>query len=324
MEASVINLEDIESWEEIPMEEVFDIEVEQNHNFYIATNSSPILVHNSGKSEFIDFIYSKLNVLFGWKIGYYSPESMPLSLHYSRLFAKFVGKKHQKGIVTNAEKETGRDYINDNVFWVAPEMDFKTDEILARFEYLVKAKGCKAFVIDPFNRIEAEASHSENERLYIKKTLGKLISFAKRTDSLLLLIAHPTKLRKDEKGKFPMPSMYDISGSADFWNMVDYGIAVRREQDEQGKFLTFGQVNIAKTKYNETMGSTGLWNFRYNINNGRYVWDDIDTAASPIHDNSNWITKEEYKEPEEKPLPLISIQQAFSSEDTNWEDEFDY
>ena len=276
---------------------------------------------SSGKSEFIDFVYSKLNILYGWKIGYYSPESMPLPLHYSRIFEKYIGKKYQKNVISEAEKNTGDDYINDNVYWVAPDDDFNTEEILARFEYLVKAKGCKAFVIDPFNRIEQGANHSDNERLFIKKTLGKMISFAKRTDSLLLLIAHPTKLRKDEKTKkFPMPTMYDISGSADFWNMVDHGIAVRREQDDEGKFQTYGQINVAKTKYNYTMGETGLWNFRYNINNGRYVFDDINTATSPTFDNSNWITKEQYTPPEpekEKPLPKLNPQDA-------WEDEFEF
>lgn len=269
---------------------------------------------SSGKSEFIDFVYSKLNVLHGWKLGYYSPESMPLPLHYSRIYEKFVGKKYQKGIITEVEKETGDEFINDNVYWVAPDKDFTTDEILARFEYLVKAKGCKAFVIDPFNRIEQEAQHSDNERLFIKKTLGKMISFSKRTDSLLLLIAHPTKLRKMDDGKFPMPTMYDISGSADFWNMVDYGIAVRREQDDESKkFESYGQINVAKTKHNSTMGNTGLFEFRYNINNGRYIHDDKN-IPSVIYDNSNWITKEEYKEPEKKPLPMGTIQDAFQNE----------
>ena len=148
-----------------------------------------------------------------------------------------------------------------------------------------------------------------------------MISLAKRTDRLLLLIAHPTKLKKEKKKKkFPMPTMYDISGSADFWNMVDYGIAVRREQDDEGKFQTYGQINVAKTKYNYTMGETGLWNFRYNINNGRYVFDDINTATSPTFDNSNWITKEQYTPPEpekEKPLPKLNPQDA-------WEDEFEF
>ena len=60
-----------------------------------------------------------------------------------------------------------------------------------------------------------------------------------------------------------------------------------------------------------------VWNFRYNINNGRYVFDDINTATSPTFDNSNWITKEEFKPIEEKPLPKLNPQDA-------WEDSFDY
>ena len=86
MEAPTLNIDDIISVEEIDMPDVWDIEVEENHNFYLATSGAPILVHNCGKSEFIDFVYSRLNILFGWKLGYYSPESMPLPLHLSRVF----------------------------------------------------------------------------------------------------------------------------------------------------------------------------------------------------------------------------------------------
>lgn len=278
----------------------------------------------SGKSEFIDFILSKLNVLHGWKYGYYSPESMPLPLHYSRIFEKFVGKQYKKNKITEIEKEVGDEYINNNVFWVAPEMDFKTDEILSRFEYLIRAKGCKAFVIDPFNRIEQESSHSDNAILYTKKTLGKLISFSKRTDCLMILIAHPRKpAANDGGGKMQIPSMSDISGSSDFWNMTDYGISVGRAKGDDDKLKTFGSVKISKTKYNATMGDTGTWNFHYNINNGRYCQDTMD-EKQPVYDNSNWITKEEHTEPKEV-LPLITPELAFCKPPSdNWEDDFDY
>ena len=66
------------------------------------------------------------------------------------------------------------------------------------------------------------------------------------------------------------------------------------------------------------MESTGLWNFRYNINNGRYAHDNIEEAKPTIYDNSNLITKEYYTAPEtvEKPLPKLNPAEA-------WEDEFD-
>ena len=262
-------------------------------------------IPGSGKSEFLDFVYSRLNILYGWKIGAYVPEAMPLPLHFSRLFPKFTGKEYNKKIITEAEKISGEDYINENVFWVSPEYDFELDEILARFEYLVKSKGCKLFVIDPFNRIEQGANHSDNERLFIKKALVKMTNFAKKTDSLLHLIAHPTKMSKDDKGKFKVPTPYDISGSADFWNMPEYCWSVGRAQDDEGKFLSYGFVVVSKTKVNKTMGTPGIWNYWYNLNNGRYITDNLD-GSERKWDNSNWITKEEFK------IPVASVQEAFS------------
>ena len=263
----------------------------------------------SGKSEFVDFVCARLNTLYGWKVAYYSMENSSPAIHFSRIYSKFVGKKYKKGIITVAEKETGEEYMNDNVFWVQPDYDIDPDSIIQKFTYLVKAKGVKIFVIDPFNRIEQGAGYG-NKMEYIQKTLGKFIQFAKMTDSLVLLVAHPVKLRKEEKtGKFPMATAYDISGSADFFNMPSYVISVRREQDDETlEFLSYGQIAISKAKNNETMGTTGMWNFRYNINNGRYSSDD-DTEV--YFDNSNWITKQEYVEPKIQP---ITPSEAFQTE----------
>lgn len=280
---------------------------------YATVTGSP----TSGKSEFIDFICAKLNIIHDWKVGYYSPESAPLAVHFSKVFSKFAGFKFGKNTSpSEADRYTVQDYIKDNYYWVAPVDDIQLDDILKKFEYLVKAKGVKVFVIDPFNRIETDQDYTHDKLLYIKKTLKKIISFVKRNDALLFLIAHPTKLQKLKDGKYPIATMYDISGSADFFNMTSYGISVRREQDDETlAFLSSGQVSISKAKLNETMGSTGIWDFRYNINNGRYVTDHFNESAD--YDNSNWITKEELKQPEEKPLPKLDLQQAF-------EDEFDY
>ena len=275
---------------------------------YATVTGSP----TSGKSEFIDFICAKLNLLHQWKIGYYSPESAPLAVHFSKVFSKFSGFKFGKKYNhSESDRYAVQDYINENYFWVNPVDDINLDDILAKFEYLVRAKGVKVFVIDPFNRIETDQDYLHDKLLYIKKTLKKIISFVKKNDCLLFLIAHPTKLQKTKEGKFPMASMYDISGSADFFNMTSYGIAVRREQhDKTLEFLSYGQVAISKAKFNETMGSTGVWEFRYNINNGRYITDNKNKEVD--FDNSNWITKKEYIEP--KIIPA-TLSQAFDADE---------
>lgn len=264
----------------------------------------------SGKSEWLDWYLAKLNIKYCDKIAYYSQENSSIPIHTARIFPKFIGKKYKKGVISIAEKETGENYINDNIFWVQPDYDIDPENIIKKFEYLVKAKGVKYFVVDPFNRIETGADYG-NERLFIKKTLQKFIQFSKITNSNVFIVAHPTKLKKDEKtGKFPIATAYDISGSADWWNMMSYVISVRREQDDETlKFLTYGQVVISKAKVNETMGDTGIWNFRYNVNNGRYITDDKEKNCN--FDNTNWITKEEYKEPEEPKLQSLNPYEAF-------------
>jgi twinkle protein len=279
----------------------------QTGRFGVATG-----IPGMGKSEFLDFVYCRLNILYNWPIGYYSPESMPLQQHFSKIFPKFVGKDYKKGVVNDNEKYTGEEYINKNVFWVNPPVDMDIDGILSRFEYLVKAKGCKAFVIDPFNRIEQSANHSDNERLFIKKNLVKMSNFTKRTDSLLFLVAHPTKMTKDKDDiKYKIPGPYNISGSADFLNMCDYTLTVHRGQDsETGKYQSFGYVIVQKAKINKTMGDTGSWNYWYNINNGRYITDH-DDGKPRQWDNSNWITNEEYYPPEE---PEYTVQPATTNQ----------
>ena len=278
---------------------------------YATVTGSP----TSGKSEFIDFVCARLNLLHQWKIGYYSPESAPLAVLFSKVFSKFSGFKFGKKYNhSESDRYSVQDYINENYFWVNPVDDIKLDDILAKFEYLVRAKGVKVFVIDPFNRIETDQDYLHDKLLYIKKTLKKIISFVKKNDCLLFLIAHPTKLQKTKEGKFPMASMYDISGSADFFNMTSYGISVRREQDDETlEFLSYGQVAISKAKLNETMGSTGIWEFRYNINNGRYITDNKNKEVD--FDNSNWITKKEYIEP--KIIPA-TLSQAFDTDECHF------
>jgi twinkle protein len=108
---------------------------------------------------------------------------------------------------------------------------------------------------------------------------------------LFFLVAHPKKLEKNKDGEYPMPTMYDIAGSSDFWNMADYGISLRREVDAATKAnKNFGKMAIQKVKFKH-LGSQGIWEWNYNYVNGRYV----DENASL--DNRCWIEDNSEREP---------------------------
>ena len=53
-------------------------------------------IPGSGKSEFIDEIAERLNMRYGWRFAYFSPENAPLAYHASKLIEKFTGKKFSK------------------------------------------------------------------------------------------------------------------------------------------------------------------------------------------------------------------------------------
>ena len=45
----------------------------------------------------------------------------------------------------------------------------------------------------------------------------------------LIVIAHPAKSTKDGDREYRMPTLYDISNSANWYNKCDLGIIVHRE-----------------------------------------------------------------------------------------------
>ncbi|RDF61982.1 hypothetical protein DV997_21150, partial [Acinetobacter baumannii] len=70
------------------------------------------------------------------------------------------------------------------------------------------------------------------------------------SDVLFFLVAHPKKLEKNKAEEYPMPTMYDIAGSSDFWNMADYGISLRRDVDFDTKAnLNNGKLAVQKVKF---------------------------------------------------------------------------
>jgi twinkle protein len=241
-------------------------------------------IPGSGKSEFIDEIAELLNIQYGWRFAYFSPENAPLAYHASKLIEKFTGKKFSRQTLGYGEYKQVKEHLEDNFFFIAPSDNFRADNILEKAKYLVRKKGIKALVIDPYNLIENEQGN-RNETQYISELLDKLTNFAQINDVLVVLMAHPTKLQKNKDGKIEAPTLYDISGSANFFNKADFGIVVHRRREEN-----YVEVHVQKVKFRH-LGETGVCTFKYNINNGRYATYDPNRPGSINWDNENHLTK---------------------------------
>ena len=240
-------------------------------------------IPGSGKSEFIDEIAERLNMRYGWRFAYFSPENAPLAYHASKLIEKFTGKKFDKEHLSFGEYKQVKQHLETNFFFISPKDNYRIDTILERAKFLVRRKGIKALVIDPYNRLEDE-SEGQNETKYISKLLDKMTNFAQQNDILIILMAHPIKMPKTKDGKIEVPTLYDISGSANFYNKTDFGITVHRDRENNTV-----EVHVQKVKFRH-LGECGTALFKYNLNNGRYT--PYTNGIDPAWDNTNHLQEE--------------------------------
>jgi twinkle protein len=243
-------------------------------------------VPGSGKSEFIDDLAVRLNLKHKWKAAYFTPENWPLQYHYRKIHSKISGKRFEKATDTTNFYNI-YEHVKDNFYYIMDEENSKVDFVFERAKMLIKQKGIKIFIIDPYNKLEHKQSSNMNETQYISLFLDMLTNLSKFNDVLCILVAHP---RKMEAGK--VPSLYDINGSANFYNKTDYGITVHRNRStETGAMTNQVDIHIQKVKFKH-LGQQGLLEMNYNYNNGRFepVNNTVDNW-----DNSNWLF------PEEKP-----------------------
>ena len=248
-------------------------------------------IPGDGKSEFLDEVAVHLSLKYDWRCAWFSPENFPVTLHHPKLIEKLIGKRFKKGLMNPLELDAAIGYLSQNFFDILPEEGYRVDTILERAETLVRRKGIRVFILDPYNCLEHQIPSGQSETQYISEFLEKLRSFARRRQALVILAAHPTKMKKDPtSGKFPVPTMYDISGSAAFFNKADFGIAIERDR---ARGVT--RVHVQKVKFRH-LGQPGVASFQYNTCCGRFVpmqeskSPDI-PDEDPKWDNSNWLVK---------------------------------
>ena len=235
-----------------------------------------------GKSEFLDFLLCRLNVSNGWKTALYSPENHPLELHFSKFAEKMIGKPFEgANRLSPIDLSNMIKYHAENFFFINPENDFKLENILDSVRQLVRKKGVNCFVIDAWNKLDHQ--YTSNETKYISEQLDKITRFCEINKVHCFLVAHPTKIQKDKAtGKYEVPNLYSISGSANFYNKTANGITVYRDYDN---FTT--EIYVQKVKFKH-WGQVGKICFAWDKTNGRYY------KGTPSYDS--WILIDQPKQ----------------------------
>lgn len=240
-------------------------------------------VPNSGKSAFLDQILIRLAQKEEWPIGVCSFENQPVEKHAANLSATYVGKsffvKDRK--MSADEYVTATQFLNKYFFWFKmKDEDISPEGILNRAKQLVRTQGIKALVIDPYNYMEHKRNGRATETEYISGILSDFCNFAKDYAVHVFLVAHPTKIRKNPvTHDFEVPNLYDISGSAHFFNKADNGFTVYRNRATN---LVTVHVQKVRFFYNGEIGSA---DFNYDVYSGQYTEINDDPFQTPIPDN---------------------------------------
>lgn len=230
-----------------------------------------------GKTEFLDALMINLAMHSRWKFGVFSAENRPLERHAVGLIEKFIGKPFSKGptervgeLALNAAKE----YFSGIFYFIdPPEKRLSVDGILDIGVKLIKEKGIDCMVIDPWNEMDHSRPSSLSETEYISVSLTKIRRVARQLKIHVFLVAHPQKLQKDKNGKYPVPTPYDVSGSAHWRNKADNCLAVWRDVADEKNSLV--QIHVQKIRFKE-IGKVGVVDLVYDRVTGRYAdkpWD---------------------------------------------------
>ena len=230
-------------------------------------------IPSSGKSDFVDQMCVGYNKNYGWKTAFASPENKPNYLHAHKLIRKTWEGMPTKDDVGTSKWKQVTDHVNDNYFFI--DMDrYTLDEVLKKGGELVKRKGIKCLVIDPYNKVRDVNCKTEDVNRYTMEYLTKIEVFAKKYDVLVFIVAHPTKMYKDKDGQIEEPTMYNIKGGGEWYDASYHGILVHRDYDAKTV-----KAKVLKVKF-QNLGENGAEaHFTWEPKSGSYIPLATDMAA---------------------------------------------
>jgi twinkle protein len=121
------------------------------------------------------------------------------------------------------------------------DLEIDIDGLLELARTAAVRDGCKLFIFDPWNEVEHKRRHDETVTEYVGRAIRAVKRFARQHNVAVWIVAHPTK---PQKGVNQMPSLYDVSDSANWSNKADYGLVYHRKDKTQNE----GQLAVVKVR----------------------------------------------------------------------------
>lgn len=218
-----------------------------------------------GKTSFVSDLFCGIAYDNDLTIAWASFEQEPQRDHRRALRSWFTGRpEHQLDYDDRIAPDRWIEAMH--LFLIPREDEDATLEwLLEKMEVAVTRYAARIIVIDPWNEIEHDRRQGESETEYIGRAIRALKRFAKAFHVHICVVAHPTKSAKDGDGNYKMPTLYDINGSANWYNKCDLGVIVHRENEDNTL------IKVQKSRYHEIIGRPGEVRCQYSKDERRFV-----------------------------------------------------
>jgi len=245
------------------------IEVDSDSHLFLAGEQC-VPTHNS---NFIEDYCLNLILENDLKLSAYSPEHFPMSQHQSSFAEKIIGKPfltdcYGVSRINKMELEKYIEWSKNKIYLTMPEKSTPPnwDWLFQKFEEQIYRYGIDVFIIDAFNKVKMK----DGSLFEINDILSRLTLFAQMHGVIVFLVAHPTKMRRDDKtGLYMIPTLYDVKGSGDFYDQSHCGLTVYRYFDSENE-SGYTKVVTTKIKYRHQGEVNQEILFNFDKSNGRF------------------------------------------------------
>lgn len=238
------------------------IEVDSPSHLYLCSRSY-IPTHNSHLFQNVWFNIARR---YGISVAVFSAETR-LKPFLRRNLRQFYWRRMERHL-SDKERAEADDWIEAHIVFMdcgdeVPTMPWLIEAI----EVATQRHGCRAALIDPWNKIEEDYDPREmNETRWIGRMLDLLIQMSRGLSIHTQIIAHPAK--PDAALRKLPPDLYAISGSQHWNNRVDQGFCVHRDKlVEGGKRQTASELYCLKSRFEE-LGYPSSHSMNYDIERG--------------------------------------------------------
>ena len=235
-------------------------------------------IPSHGKSALLDNLMVNLSYFHKWRWVVFSAENLPLERHAAKLAEIFIGKSFGPSIrerMSKEELETAEAFLDTSFRWLSPhEDDCTIDRVLELAAMVSEHESVQGIVIDPWNELDHTRPPAMTETEYISRVLTKVRRFAREHEVHIFLVAHPVKLQRlrvndpsaSEATVYPVPTPYDVAGSAHFRNKADNCLCVWRDVAASNNET---DVHVQKVRFRE-IGRVGCCRLRFDPTTGRF------------------------------------------------------